>query len=118
MLFVSFLYLKIVVILQSTKLNSLAQVGVIAVFADKMRCVFMTQPYRRLGARRCNTQNMPHISQYRRRLPFGNGGDCRRRKTPHRAPPCEELDPPYDIKLVFLDEVTLILGNSTKPAAT
>jgi len=24
-----------------------------------------------------------------------------REKTPHRAPPCEELDPPYDIKLVF-----------------
>jgi len=24
-----------------------------------------------------------------------------RRKTPHRAPPYEELDPPYDIKLVF-----------------
>jgi len=39
------------------------------------------------------------ISARRRRLPQGNGGDCPGRKTPHRAPPHEELDPPYDIKL-------------------
>jgi len=30
---------------------------------------------------------------HRRRLPSGNGGDCPRRKTLHRAPPCKELDP-------------------------
>jgi len=38
-----------------------------------------------------------------------------RKKTPHRAPPCEELDPPYDIKLVFF--VLKITGKSTKTAA-
>jgi len=32
------------------------------------------------------------------------GGDCSRMQTPHMAPPCEELDPPYDIKLVFCAE--------------
>ena len=36
-------------------------------------------------------------SRHRRRLPQGNDGFCPKRKTPHRAPPCEELDPPYDI---------------------
>ena len=30
---------------------------------------------------------------HRHRLPWGNGGDCPRKKTTHRAPPCEELDP-------------------------
>ena len=30
------------------------------------------------------------------------------RKTPHRAPPCEELDPPYDIKLVFVQQITFV----------
>jgi len=45
----------------------------------------------------------------------GNGDDCPRRKTPHTAPPCEELGPsawqsmikvvtPYDIKFVFCAE--------------
>jgi len=56
---------------------------------------------------------------HRRRLPWGNGGDCPRRKTPHRAPPCEELDPPYDMKLVFLcRKLHLFLGKSTETAAT
>jgi len=26
-------------------------------------------------------------------------------KTPHRAPPCEELDPPYDVKLAFVQKI-------------
>jgi len=30
---------------------------------------------------------------HRPRLPQGNGGDWPRRNTPHRMPPCEELDP-------------------------
>jgi len=35
---------------------------------------------------------------HRRRLVLGSGGDClKRKKTPHRTPPCEELDPPHDI---------------------
>ena len=44
---------------------------------------------------------------HRRRLPWGNGVDrlCRR-KTPRRAPTGEELDPPYDIKLVFVQTIT------------
>jgi len=41
-----------------------------------------------------------------------------RRKTPHRARPCEELDPPYDIKLVLCRILHLFLGESTKTAAT
>ena len=51
---------------------------------------------------------------HRRRLPQGNGGDCRRRKTPQRSPPCEELHPPYDIKLVFVQKITFVPGKSTK----
>jgi len=39
-------------------------------------------------------------------------------KTPHRAPPCEELDPPYDIKFVLCRKLHLFLGKSTKTAAT
>ena len=36
-----------------------------------------------------------------------------------RRPPCEELDPSYDIKLVFLcRKLHLFLGKSTKTAAT
>ena len=35
-------------------------------------------------------------------------------KTPHRAPPCEELDLPYDIEHAFVQKVTL----STNTAAT
>jgi len=34
--------------------------------------------------------NAWHCSMYRRRLPWGNGGNCSRRKTPHRASPCED----------------------------
>ena len=30
-------------------------------------------------------------------------------KTPHRAPPCEELDPSYDIKLVVVQKITFVL---------
>ena len=30
-------------------------------------------------------------------------------KIPHRAPPCEELDPPYTIKLVFVQKITFVL---------
>jgi len=30
-------------------------------------------------------------------------------ETPHRAPSCEELDPPYDIKLVFVQKITFVL---------
>ena len=47
------------------------------------------------------------------------GGDCSRIQTPHMAPPCEELDPPYDIKLVFCAEkLHMFLEKSTKTAAT
>jgi len=58
------------------------------------------------------------IHAHRRRLPQGNGGDCPRRNTPHRAPPGEDFDPPYDIKLVFVQKITLVLSESTKTAAT
>jgi len=34
------------------------------------------------------------------------------------TPPCEELDPAYDIKLAFGQKITLFLGKSTKTAAT
>jgi len=30
-------------------------------------------------------------------------------KTPHRTPPCEELNPLYDIKLVFEQKITFVL---------
>ena len=30
-------------------------------------------------------------------------------KTPDRPPPCEELDPVYDIKLVFVQKITFVL---------
>jgi len=39
-------------------------------------------------------------------------------KTPHRAPPYEELDPPYDIKLVLVQKITFSLEKSTETAAT
>ena len=58
------------------------------------------------------------IHAHRRRLPQGNGGDCPRRNTPHRAPPGEDFDPPYDIKLVFVQKITLVLRESTKTVAT
>ena len=74
--------------------------------------------------------------RHRRRLPYGNGngGDCLRRKTPHRAPPCEELDPATILFFVSLtindtdgnavrcqacfcaENLHLFLGKSTKTA--
>jgi len=37
------------------------------------------------------------------------------KKTPHRAPPCEELDAPYDIELVFAQKVvTFVLRKINK----
>jgi len=62
---------------------------------------------------------------HRRRLPKGNGGDCPRRKTPHTAPPCEELDPAtlavndtdgnaYDIKLLSVQKITFVLRKINK----
>jgi len=36
------------------------------------------------------------------------------RKTPDRVQPCEELDPPYDIKLVFVQKITLVLSKINK----
>ena len=57
---------------------------------------------------------------HRRWLPYGNGGDCPKRKTPRTqrapSPPCQELDPPYDIKLILCRKLHLFLGNSTKIA--
>jgi len=62
---------------------------------------------------------MSSVQGHSRRLPYGNGGDCPTRKTPHRAPPlCGELGPPYDIKLVLCRKLHLFLGKSTKTAAT
>jgi len=68
---------------------------------------------------RCSTLGslyaLDHPQQHRRRLPQDNGGDCPRRKTPHRAPPpCEELDPAYDIKLVFMQKITSVLSKIDK----
>jgi len=57
---------------------------------------------------------MQSYHNHRRLLPQGNGGDCPRRKTPHRAPPCVELDPPYDIKLVFVQKITFVLREINK----
>jgi len=34
--------------------------------------------------------------------------DCPGRRTPRGAPPCEELDPPYDIKPVFVHKITFV----------
>ena len=39
------------------------------------------------------------------------------RKTPHRAPPCEELDPPCDIKLVFVQQITFVPRKINKKTA-
>ena len=33
------------------------------------------------------------------------------------APPCEELDPPYDIELVFVQKITCVLRKINKSAA-
>jgi len=35
-------------------------------------------------------------------------------KTPHRTLPCEELDPPYDMELVFVQKITLVLRKINK----
>ena len=72
-----------------------------------------------LGCRVANARECPQ--KRRRRRPWGYGaygGDCPRRETRHRAPACEELDPPYDTKLVFVQKVTFVLRKSTKTAAT
>ena len=51
----------------------------------------------------------------RRRLPCGNSGDWPWRKTPHRPPPRGELDPSYDVKLVFfVQKITLVLRKINK----
>jgi len=36
------------------------------------------------------------------------------RKTPHKAPPCEDLDQPYDIKPVFVQKITFVLRKINK----
>jgi len=41
-----------------------------------------------------------------------------REKTPHRAPAREALDPTYDTRLVLCRKLHLLLGKSTKSAAT
>ena len=38
-------------------------------------------------------------------------------KTPHRAAPYDELDPPYDIKLVFVQKITFVLRKIKKTDA-
>jgi len=35
-------------------------------------------------------------------------------KTPHSVPPCHELDPPYNIKLVFVQKITSVLRKINK----
>jgi len=49
---------------------------------------------------------MPTFTGQWQRLP-------QEKKTPDRAPPCQELD----IKLVFVQKITFFLGKSTKAAA-
>jgi len=45
-------------------------------------------------------------------LPHDNGaGDC---PTPHRAPPGEESESPYDIQLVLVQKITTALGKINK----
>jgi len=36
------------------------------------------------------------------------------KKIPQRAPPCEEFDQPYDIKLVFVQKITFVLRKINK----
>ena len=38
-------------------------------------------------------------------------------KNPHKAAPCEELDPPYDIKLVFVQTIASVLRKKTTKTA-
>ena len=45
---------------------------------------------------------------------IGNCGDCPRRKTHPRAPPYEELDPAYNIRLVFVQKITFVLRKINK----
>jgi len=37
-----------------------------------------------------------------------------REKTPHMVPPYEESDPPYDVKLVFVQKITFVLKKISK----
>jgi len=39
-------------------------------------------------------------------------------KTPHRALRYEDLDPPYDVKLVFVQKITFVLSKINKTAAS
>ena len=56
---------------------------------------------------------------------FCIGGDFNRamvatapgEKTPHMAPPREELDSPYDIELVFVQQITSVLRKINKKTA-
>ena len=53
---------------------------------------------------------------HRRRLPYGNGGDCPMSKTPHRAPPCARNWTRCTISSLFLmcRKLRLFLRKSTK----
>jgi len=51
---------------------------------------------------------------HRRRLPRGNGGDCPKGKALYTAPPCDELDPSKDIKLVFVQKIAFVLRKINK----
>jgi len=48
----------------------------------------------------------------------GETGDALMYITPHRSPACEDLDSPYDIKLILCRKLHSFLGKSTKTAAT
>ena len=52
---------------------------------------------------------------HRRRLPYrAMVATAPGEKTPHAVPPCEELDPPYDIMLVFVQKITFALRKISK----
>jgi len=38
----------------------------------------------------------------------------REKQTPHRPPPCEDSDPPYDIQLVLVQKITSVLRKTNK----
>jgi len=42
---------------------------------------------------------------------------CRRQTTHWAPPPCDELDPQYDIKLVFVQKITFVLRKLDKKTA-
>jgi len=48
-----------------------------------------------------------------RRLPWAMAATAPGEKN-YRAPPCEELDPPYDIKLVLVQKITFVLRKINK----